>query len=604
MLKPNRGVLKQEGRAARSRALDRQGSGKISPIAWYPDVEEFRERGWRIAWIADALDVSERHVRRILKEGREARRKTAEMPVHVPITKNLTECLQFTADGFEVFFNQFSGKQLPAHTKQWIDLFIAHPNAVINTPPRHAKTTILAIWLPVWLLCIDRNEQILLVSKTQRLAQTTARSIATILESDKIVQAFGRFGPETYGQDGQKWAPISGELMVAGRTKTGKPGDLSVGSFGMDQQILGFEATVVIADDITDAKVAAVERMKAEEVRKFRDEVLSRLESEGTTNAAGRVLVVGQRVHADDIYGDLIDGTWDEVEDEEADREFDWYPSVQPCVLDWENEVTLWPEVRPMRWVRLTKKRVGSLTFETMYQQNPLRSGDKAIRPEWIEACKDKSRIIGEGARKPGAFIPVARVVSIDPSPSEWNAMLIADVANIKGNWACLLVDCERWKGGTKEFQSKVEGILRLYKPDYLIVENSTFFRWIMGDTWFENLRGKIRVIDHHTGVNKNDLELGADSLGADFEAGRINIPWGNEESQTKFQQLVNEALDWPGKLYDVFMSLWFIKWNRKSLRPRIEVSLLPVQRSKLNASGRLMYDAMLARAGTRAAIA
>jgi hypothetical protein len=349
------------------------------------------------------------------------------------------------------------------------------------------------------------------------------------------------------------------------------------------------EATVVIGDDITDAKIARSPAARLEESRKWRDEILTRIEPANVGGASGRAVMVGQRVDPEDIYEEMAEQVY--VMGSRKGQPV-WHFHTQPTVVDWDTQKVTWPARWSWEEVEVVYARVGEQTFETMYQQNPRPSGSTSVKPEWIEACKDSSRVLGDGVPK-GGMLPVARVVAIDPSPSEWNALLVADVSNTKGDWACMLIDSRKWKGRGPEFKAEVERAIELYSPDYLVVEESTFFKWFSEDVWFENLAKKIRVIKHHTGVNKNDLELGADSLASDFEMSRISIPWGDEAARAAFQHLVNEALGWPlSKVYDQFMALWFIKWNRKLFKVRgakadhfFGIGI----KHQLNASGRAM---------------
>lgn len=587
----------KEGQATRRRAQERQGTGRPGFMAWYPELEAFRERGWKTQWIADAVGLSERQVRRILFQGRHVVSELRNLPIEQQRTQATERMMEFTPGAFEEFFNTFSGKKLPRHAKEWVKDFIENRNLVLNVPPRHAKTTIMAIWLTCWLIARNRNEQILIVSKTDTFAQNISRSIAYILEANELlIHTFGRFAPQQQGDT--VWAPGRGMLMVVGRSKQSKPGDLSVQSRGMNQQILGMEATVVICDDITDPQVARSPAQRDEESRKFRNDILTRIEPESVGGASGRALVIGQRVDMEDIYGELKDQTWPMGPKKGQSL---WTVIEMPAVLDWagmENEdpsCLLWPERFGWQEVFIEYARFGDVAFETMFQQRPRPGGSVAIKPEWIERCKDPDRGVGMGLQTddPNVLIPTARVLSIDPSPTEWNAAIVADVARIEGDWACFPVHIRRWKGRGPEFEQNLEEMLDRFKVDYLIVESSTFFRWITDSVWFETLRKRVKIIEHHTGVNKNDMELGADSLAVDFEMGRIRLPWGSPEARDQSQLLITEALNWPlSKTYDVFMALWFIKWNRKKLRPKNPNALRNTffgKKVEPNASGRKM---------------
>jgi len=297
--------------------------------------------------------------------------------------------------------------------------------------------------------------------------------------------------------------------------------------------------------------------------------------------------MIGQRVDPEDIYDELAEQVYllGSHKGEPV-----WHFHTQPAVIDWETQTVTWPERWSWEEIMVVYARMGEQAFETMWQQNPRPSGSTSIKPEWVERCKDASRTLGDGSRdQPGGLLPIARVLSIDPSTVEWNASFVADVTSTKGDWAAMLVDARRWKGRGPEFKAEVERAIDLFSPDYLIVEDTGFFKWFTDDVWFENLRRRIRVIEHHTGVNKNDLEMGADSLASDFEMARISIPWGDEAARAAFQPLVNEALGWPlSKVFDTIMALWFIKWNRRFFKVRgKKLNHFFGSKAQPNASGR-----------------
>jgi hypothetical protein len=78
---------------------------------------------------------------------------------------------------------------------------------------------------------------------------------------------------------------------------------------------------------------------------------------------------------------------------------------------------------------------------------------------------------------------------------------------------------------------------------------------------------------------------MGVWSLAADFEAGRIRLPWAAAEDQWTSNLLIDEVLSYPnGMTDDVLMALWFIKYNYRQLMPK---DYLPTSFSSDWTSGR-----------------
>src|SRR3990167_5725332 len=155
--------------------------------------------------------------------------------------------LETAVDGFTTFFNRFSGRILPEHCRQWVRDAFAYRRVLLNVPPRHAKSTVMSVWLPIFLVCADRNIQILVISQTDDFAKKFCLEMTEHFENDTtLIDAFGHFVPD---EASWPWAPGEGELMVAGRERLRLPGDRTIQIRGARQQILGMEADWIICDD-------------------------------------------------------------------------------------------------------------------------------------------------------------------------------------------------------------------------------------------------------------------------------------------------------------------------------------------------------------------
>ena len=498
------------------------------------------------------------------KKQAQARNPSAEKKVGPPKILPL-KYRSLNADAFERFFNEFAAPlELPAHSKQWVEAALSERNLLLNVPPRHAKSTIVAEWLPIWLLARDRNTQILIISKTTTLGMKLARKIAHHLEfDDRLLKVTGWFrSPES----DRPWRPNSGELEIDGRDRGLKSGDLSLQIRGAQQQVLGMEADWVIADDVTDRRVARSETERDNESEWFHAEVLSRL------NPTGHAVCIGQRVHSMDLYGQLQE----EVNDDGLPV---WHLETSPAVLDWETEQVLWPEVWNIKSLKISRDRLGSDLFECYYQQNPSEGGSFVHR-WWIEGngepdtpgCLDYGRAAGYGWKQPeGEYIPITRVVSIDPSPTRYAGIVVADIPWFPAmtTFWCGVVDVMRDKMGLRSLLENIEYIQDAYHPTHCIIEENSV-KWLKEDPAWQILSPMFQtVIAHNTGRNKADPDMGVWSLAADFERGRIRLPYGDADGRNASEFLIREALAYPnGQTDDVLMALWFIKYNHKRMRP------------------------------------
>ena len=566
-------ILKQRGAEARFRAMERAGSSRIDSAAWWPEIELLDNLGHTTGEIAKALDLSERRIRDIKMFGSKTGDKMV-YPIFEPkkpedLDVDLQKMLEFTADGFELFVNTFSDRPLPPHCKQWVEDFCINTNLLLNVPPRHAKTTIFAVWVPIWLLARNRDEQIILVSKTNRFAKDQAAQIAYNLRyNKKLTDAFGRFAPSNEKGD-IPWRPSQGELMVVGRTRESGSGQFSIISVGVAGQIMGREATVLILDDITDPQVARSETQREEEKNWLEEQVFNRIQP------GGRAAVIGQRVHFLDIYGHLSEQIYKRGPKKGQPL---WKHINTPAVLRWpENDddpgEVLWPGFWDFDALMDTYERVGDTAFSCMYQQEPRPVGSALVRPEWWDGCRDPNRRGYQGVKsyqEDEIYFPIARVASIDPSPTKFNGLVVADVPYSRGTFFASIIEVKAWEGGMRSIVSEIERTVDQYKLDYLIVEHSTFTSWLEEDPMYQSLKERVTVLPHNTGKNKGNPELGVETLGGDVEMGRISLPYKDAVGRAMSKTLEDEMNIWPhGKHDDALMALWFIKWNYRKLIPR-----------------------------------
>lgn len=569
--------LKAWGREARNRAVERAGHGRPDAFDWIIEIDEGQAKGYTIAQLSYALNLTESRIHQIKREAYKQGRELAEdywaVKPYDALDTDLQDCLEVSADGFARFYERFAPwSALPEHCHQWVSNFIEYPNSMVNIPPGHIKSSIMAVWLPIWILTVDRNSQVILLSKTKSLAVRNSREVEAHLRlNSDLISAFGRYAPSE--QKGETWRPGQGELIVVGRTKVLVSGDFSLQCKGMEQQILGSRATQVIGDDITDSKAARSEIAATEERRKLHEEALNRLEPYEEDGLVGRAIMVGQRVDVEDIYGHL---------EAEVHRrgprkgEKLWHVTKQPAIMRWADEdpenpepIVLWPEKWTFDALMDAYERVGGHdVFETMYQQRPVATGGGLIDLEWIEACYDRGRPGYEGVRTDNPTQPSVRVASVDPSPTKDNGLIVADVLSVGSQYSCSIIEAKRWQGGFNDLKREIYRCIRQYQIDYFIFEESTFLHWFKEDPFFEEVQRRCRFIPHNTNRNKGDPELGFHSIAGDFEFGRIRLPGGDEAGRRMAEMIVAELLAYPRGTYDLSMALWFIKWNRRRLRP------------------------------------
>lgn len=547
-----------------------------SAAEWAPHIAMLIELGYTDDEINAAFgwEPTKRYLRKIKAEGR------LDGSGLVRIDKNAVEfdkldpeyqaMLEWSPEAFIAFYDRFSDRPMPEHCKEWVHEAFASDLLMLNVPPRHNKSTLFSIWWPIWNIVRDRDKQILIVSLTGTLSTRWVGYIAAYLSYGDIPNVFGKFKPDK--QDGEiPWRPSKGELMVLGRKRGGGGMQFSILSRSDGAQILGFEGDIIVADDVTSKRIATSPTVRQQQIEWFQEEVLSRM------NPDGRALIIGQRVHLYDLYGYLREQVYENgpMKDEPI-----WTTITHPAVTKWPDEEgsgaeVLWEQVWP--YERLMKSYAlvgGKAAFMTMYQQDPTSADATLVKEEWLERCRDYDRAGGRGyyhATGEG-YLPVVRVASLDPSPTQYNGLVVADVVSNKDTFFCAVVFAESFKTDWRGIREEIVRVIKDYRPQYFLFEKNIAQYWAKGDPFIEELRSMVRVLEHTTSAaNKYEAELGLESLSFDFEMGNIRLPYGDVVGAGYSKIIEMEASMWTreGRLRDdVLMALWFIKFNYKRLSP------------------------------------
>lgn len=553
-------------------------ASRPSAAEYAPHIAYLVEMGYSDILINEAFgwDKSRRWLRKIKQEGRlDGTGRVKVEPDAVPLDRLPEEyqaMLEWKPEAFIAFYDRFNFQPMPEHCREWVYEAFESDLLLLNVPPRHNKSTLFSVWWPLWNIVRDRDTQTLIISETNTLSGRWIGYIAAYLAYGEIPEVFGRFKPEVKGGE-LPWRPSSGELMVLGR-KRGNQGGMQFSFLSRSQgaQILGFEADIIVLDDITNRKIAASPTQRQEQIDWLHSDVLTRLQPDG------RVLVVGQRVHMNDIYGYMKELTWD-IGPKKDEPLFTCIS--HPAILQWAEEedysdgIVLWPDVWPYDRLMKSYQLVGGKAgFFTMYQQDPVSADATLVKEAWLEACRDYDRTVGVGVKRGEGeqFLPVVRVASLDPSPTMYNGLVVADVVVSRESFFAVIVDVQSFKADWRSIRENLLTTIDRYKPQYFIFEKNIAQYWAKGDPFIEEIRSRCKVLAHTTsGQNKFDLETGLESLGYDFETANIRLPYGSPESKSTSNLLEREARGWTreGRLRDdVLMALWFIKFNYKKLYP------------------------------------
>jgi predicted phage terminase large subunit-like protein len=236
---------------------------------------------------------------------------------------------------------------------------------LINLPPRHLKSILVSVVLPAWLLGRDPRTRIAVVSHSQSLARDLALKAQRLVESEFYRDVFPQMR-------------LRADRKQAIDFETTRGGGRYAASF--DTGVTGRGFNVIIVDDPLSAHDARSEAERERVTGAYDSMIASRLDDP----VHGSIVIVGQRLHENDLSGYLLTrGSWKQV----------CLPLLAVETASYQLSTRLWtrnpgdvllPALWPKSEVDQRRAEVGEAIFSAQYQQNPSAAIGELIRPEQV----------------------------------------------------------------------------------------------------------------------------------------------------------------------------------------------------------------------------
>jgi len=224
---------------------------------------------------------------------------------------------------------------------------------ILQVCPRHGKTTLAGHSFPAWCLGRRPDRQFIAASASADLAKDTGREVRNIIGNPDYKLMFPSVALEE-------------DARAAGQWKTAQGG--SWYSIGVGGDILGRGADVVLIDDPFGSMADAMSETIRDAVwRWYNGTIYNRL------NSGGAIVIIGHRMHEDDLQGRLIErmkAGGDDVDKWEVVR----LPALaeEGDPLGREVGAPLWPERFPVKKLERIRANTFGRDWSALYQQNPV----------------------------------------------------------------------------------------------------------------------------------------------------------------------------------------------------------------------------------------
>lgn len=246
-----------------------------------------------------------------------------------------------------------------------LDRIVAGDNRrlIVTMPPRHLKSiTISTAWV-AWMLGRNPALRFMCVSYGDGLSGKHARDCLRIMESNWYRRAFPSL--------------IFTRRTVDDFETSAGGGRLSTSLNGV---ITGRGAHYIIIDDPTKSQNALSEAVRADAHEWLNGTAMQRLENQ----EKGSIILVMQRLHEDDLAGELIrKGGWDELRLSAIAMFDERVPLTRGRTHQRREGCALHPARQSLATLE-ERRRDNSYVFASQYQQDPVPRAGNIVDPKWF----------------------------------------------------------------------------------------------------------------------------------------------------------------------------------------------------------------------------
>jgi len=218
---------------------------------------------------------------------------------------------------------------------------------MIFMPPRHGKTMTISRMFPAWMQARKPDLRMIMASYGASLAHRNSKAVRNLIITPDYKDQF-------------QHVTLTGKRVDAWENSSGG----GVTAAGVGGAITGFGGHLIIIDDVVKGRVEAESATMRQRTKDwYTDDLLTRLEEPG-----GAIILMMTRWHTDDLAGWLLD-------QEDGDE---WHVLSLPGLADdndplgRELDTALWPEKYGTAWMQKRREKMGSYSFSSLYQQQPI----------------------------------------------------------------------------------------------------------------------------------------------------------------------------------------------------------------------------------------
>ena len=390
---------------------------------------------------------------------------------------------------------------------------------ILNLPPRTLKSHAASVALPAWLLGHDPTKQIICASYGQDLADKLARDCRTLMSSD----FYRRIFPNT---------AISPQKSSVNDFMTTAQGFRMATS--VNGVLTGRGADLLILDDPLKPDDALSETRRRAVNDWFFNSLLSRVNSK----ADGQILIVMQRLHQEDLVGEVTTReTWDTLSLPAIAQQDEKYlienPYGRSFFLRKQGEA-LHPERDSLQTYEGIRETIGDYNFQSQYQQSPVPREGGLIKREWPRYY--------EPEEKPQRFSFTLQSWDTANKNGDANDFSVCTTWGLYDSKFYLL-DVYRKRLTYPALKRAAVELWKKFNPNKLLIEDKS-----SGTALIQELKSEgVYRIEPYVVPPGSDKYYRIDAQSIKFENGRVFLP----RQAPWLDEYVREITGFPGTKYD-----------------------------------------------------
>ncbi len=430
------------------------------------------------------------------------------MEAQADISVDLTKVSGFAS----YFFQEDMEYPFPHFHDEMYELAQAGHNRIAIAAPRSfAKSTVFSKIYTLFLVCQGDVSvaPILLLSNTGALAEHWLREIKRELERNIWLRSkFGDLRTDKWTQD-----------HIVCKRKDGT--EIEVMAKGAGYQIRGFRPGTVVVDDIETDEMVRSEDQRAKLKDWFDKALINTLEK------TSQLIMIGTIIHPMSLLGNVMsrDG---------------WISKTYKAILP--DATSLWPEKCPMDALMARKREIGTLAFNSEFQNEPIISENPVFFKTWFKPYEaNSSAFIKEKAKG------VYTIIACDPAISQKETADYTAIVTISATFDPEPKYYIRPRGvirGHWPINRQVSELVRLYdlfKAKGIVIETVAYQEALAQEVrrYMSDHRRHIPIIEVKP---DRDKVRRAYAVGPYFERGQVYADFTDEATE----KLVEECLVFP----------------------------------------------------------